>query len=413
MNKSDYPEQPSFTHRSDAVDLYSTAPSESSKASNIGRHCSWPVWKNIGIPILMGQVLAGLIAVTAICSTFLANNDVSLPLTQNLLHYGLLSFFYLSWKLASTILRKHHTSNSLSTCSTPRPVSRCSKSRLLRIGLYILTGLIDTHSNWCFVAAYGYTSVTSIQLLDCVTIPVSMLASCLFLHYRFSWTHYVSVLTCLLGAGSMIAADVLAHSPSPANTTSDKFPVENITQPTSTFVILGDFLVILGATGYGISNVLQQYLVIRYGIVNFLAYAGIAAFIPTLIFGLTIEWDGILRVFSPSSLIDRPLLYGCFGGYVAAMFALYTLMPYVLAKTNAVLVNLSLLTSDVYALLIGIYLFHYRFHALYIFCFIIILCGVGLFSIRTPTIRKRHCPCVPRSIAHLDSGSLAKPSSEL
>ncbi|GAA55032.1 solute carrier family 35 member F1 [Clonorchis sinensis] len=286
---------------------------------------------------------------------------------------------------------------SISPCrSLPRDrflLSANDSDRLYRASLYIFAGLIDTHANWSFVAAYKFTSVTSIQLLDCLTIPVAVLLSIIFLRTRFFWTHYAAVIICLAGAGGMVATDVLV------NPTGPQIPMNgsgNTTVPdeSSSNVILGDFLVIVGSVAYAASNVLQQYLVIRYGFVDFLAFVSLAALVPTAIYSLTLERAALFSIFSGSASSNHALIFGCLAGYVAAMFSLYSLMPYVLAKTSAVLVNLSLLTADVYALLMGIYLFHYGFHVLYLLCFSVILFGVGLFSCRAPMTRQTHLSCL-------------------
>lgn len=69
------------------------------------------------------------------------------------------------------------------------------------------------------------------------------------------------------------------------------------------------------------------------------------------------------------------------------MFLLYTVMPIALSRTNAVLVNLSLLTADIYALLVGVLLFGNRFHPLYLGAFAAIVIGLGLFTARDPIFK--------------------------
>jgi len=49
-----------------------------------------------------------------------------------------------------------------------------------------------------------------------------------------------------------------------------------------------------------------------------------------------------------------------FVGFAACLFLLYTLMPLVIAKIGAMAVNLNFLSSDFYALLIGLFFFRYK-----------------------------------------------------
>ncbi|VEL33462.1 unnamed protein product [Protopolystoma xenopodis] len=155
-------------------------------------------------------------------------------------------------------------------------------------------------------------------------------------------------------------------------------------QQTGNRAVLGDLIVIAGAICYGCSNVLQEALICRHGIFDFLGLAsGLVAAILTASYCFGLEWSqlsGPLGVASWSA--DQ---WGCFLGYAAAMLALYVVMPAVLQRTSAVLVNLSLLTADVYALVMGVLIFGLQFHYLYLVSFAVILAGVALFSVQ-PTV---------------------------
>jgi len=49
-----------------------------------------------------------------------------------------------------------------------------------------------------------------------------------------------------------------------------------------------------------------------------------------------------------------------FVGFAVCLFLLYSLMPLVMAKIGAMAVNLNLLSSDFYALLLGLFFFRYK-----------------------------------------------------
>ena len=51
---------------------------------------------------------------------------------------------------------------------------------------------------------------------------------------------------------------------------------------------------------------------------------------------------------------------GLFVGFAAFQFLFYSLAPHLLKLTSAVVFNLSLLTADIYTLLFGLFLFHYK-----------------------------------------------------
>nr|CUU99779.1 hypothetical transcript [Hymenolepis microstoma] len=315
--------------------------------------------RRLALPIALGQLLSALIATTGIASNFLVNFGVSLPLAQNLPHYLLLAIIY------GIVI-------CIRFCSNPHENSHSQWKNIVkffktRIWQYFVAGTIDVHSNWAMVSAYALTNVTSVQLLDCITIPTAMLLSrfCLKTHYR--WMHVVGVIICVIGSASMVGADYLAAS--------IKEGTKNSTTGES---------VIAGAIGYGISNVYQEFLVRKYGMVDYLCFASLSATIWTVSYCSTLERDVITEAIRTHDPAKLPSIVGCFVGYTLAMFLLYSIMPLALSKTSAVLVNLSLLTSDLYALLIGIYLFGNTFHPLYLASFAAIMIGVWLFASRDP-----------------------------
>ena len=51
---------------------------------------------------------------------------------------------------------------------------------------------------------------------------------------------------------------------------------------------------------------------------------------------------------------------GLFFVFVFSLFLFYSLMPVIMKISNAVVINLSLLTADIYTLVFGIFLFNYK-----------------------------------------------------
>ncbi|CAH8636387.1 unnamed protein product [Schistosoma margrebowiei] len=385
--------------------------------------------KKTCIPIISGQLLSILIGLTAICNGLLSKYNINLPLAINFPHYFILFLFYGVPYLCFNLFKKlthsnnnnnnknepisntlnynindrtitNHNSNPITDNEQiiilPNSEKTFMQSLLVRFSFYSLVAIIDVHANWSIVTAYAYTSVTSIQSLDCITIPTVVLSSYFFLSYRYTWNHYIGIISCLIGTTGMILTDYFIQSSNQnivhyGNTSEIHLnQLYNSTINNQLFtakqIIFGDFLVIIGAISYGLSNVLQQYLVLKYGIVEFLSCVGLTASIITLIYTISIEKHSISMVLSNVTSIDLTKVTSCFTGYALAMFLLYSLMPLILMRSSAILVNLSLLTSDVYAVLMDIFIFHHSFHYSYILCFIIILLGVGVFNVNEPVI---------------------------
>ncbi|XP_022526470.2 solute carrier family 35 member F2 isoform X2 [Astyanax mexicanus] len=229
---------------------------------------------------------------------------------------------------------------------------------------YILLGLADVEANYAVVKAYQYTTLTSIQLLDCFIIPVLMILSWFFLKARYRIVHYVAVCVCLAGVGAMVGADLIAGR--------DQGSTSNI--------LLGDGLVILSASLYAISNVCQEYTVKNRSRMEFLGMLGLFGM---LISGIQL---GILEHAQIANIQWTWQIVLLLSGFGLCMYALYSCMPLVVKLTSATAVNLSLLTADLFSLFCGLFLFQYSFSGLYIVSLVTIMVGFITFNaVPTPS----------------------------
>ncbi|XP_064501295.1 solute carrier family 35 member F2 isoform X1 [Pseudopipra pipra] len=200
-------------------------------------------------------------------------------------------------------------------------------------------------------------------LLDCFGIPVLMALSWFILRARYRLIHFLGVAVCLLGVGTMVGADILAGRQDSEG--SD--------------VVIGDVLVLLGASLYAISNVSEEYIVKNLSRVEFLGMVGLFG---TIVSGLQlaiVEHREIMRIQWNWKVA---LLFTVFA---LCMFGLYSFMPVVIKVTSATSVNLGILTADLYSLFFGLFLFYYKFSGLYILSFVIIMVGFILYC-STPTL---------------------------
>ncbi|KAB0394295.1 hypothetical protein E2I00_005705 [Balaenoptera physalus] len=261
------------------------------------------------ISVALGQVLSLLICGISLTSKYLSEDfHANTPVFQSFLNYILLFLVY-----TTTLAVRQGEENLLAILRR-------------RWWKYMILGLIDLEANYLVVKAYQYTTLTSIQLLDCFVIPVVILLSWFFLLIRYKAVHFLGIIVCILGMGCMAGADVLVGRHQGAG----------------------------GATLYGISNVWEEYIIRTLSRVEFLGMIGL--------FGAF--FSGIqLAIMEHKELLKVPwdwqigLLYV---GFSACMFGLYSFMPVVIKKTSATSVNLSLLTADLYSLFCGLFLFHYK-----------------------------------------------------
>ncbi|GAB1294219.1 Solute carrier family 35 member F2 [Apodemus speciosus] len=326
---------------------------------------TWDILKTIAL----GQMLSLCICGTAITSQYLAEKyRVNTPMLQSFINYCLLFLVY------TAMLAFRSGSDNLLTEILKRKWWK-----------YALLGLADVEANYLIVRAYQYTTLTSVQLacyisldslvltmywthnrstsaaqpptpnpkgydyslLDCFGIPVLMALSWFILRARYKVIHFIAVFVCLLGVGTMVGADILAGRED--NSGSD--------------VLIGDILVLLGASLYAVSNVCEEYIVKKLSRQEFLGMVGLFGTIISGIQLLIVEYKDIARIQWDWKI-----------GF----------MPLVIKVTSATSVNLGILTADLYSLFFGLFLFEYKFSGLYILSFTVIMVGFILYC-STPT----------------------------
>ncbi|XP_074536105.1 solute carrier family 35 member F2-like [Halichoeres trimaculatus] len=291
--------------------------------------------------LAMGQGLAALICGTAVSSQYLATNyHVNTPMLQSVVNYTLLCVTYTTMLLCRT---------------GDENILQILKRRWWK---YLLLGLVDVEANYVVVKAYQYTTLTSVQMLDCFVVPVLMILSRWVLKTRYRPVHYVGVCICILGVGAMVGADLLSGR--------DQGSTSNI--------LLGDGLVLLSATLYAVSNVCQEYTVKNLSREEFLGMVGLFGTVISTVQMVILERSAIASI---QWSWEVGLLFAAFG---LCMYTLYSCMPIVIKLSSATSVNLSLLTADLFSLFCGIFVFQYKFSVLYLVSLVVILIGFITFN---------------------------------
>lgn len=211
--------------------------------------------------LLGGQLLSLLISGTGVFSTYLANRGVNIPTSQSFVNYLTLSLCilpkYFRWRKArqqradaqnewmdennannEQINNISHTngftspsssssSSSSSTSSTlissdhlvdtPSSTAAASPSTstsFLSIPLwqYFILAACDVEGNFLLVKAYQYTTLTSVQLLDCFTIPVVMILSRVLMKTVYNRKHLIGATICVIGLTLLVASDIIGNN---------------------------------------------------------------------------------------------------------------------------------------------------------------------------------------------------------
>lgn len=303
-----------------------------SSFSRLGR---WELWK----AVLLGQVLSGLLCATGVTSQLLqSQHGLEIPTAQSFVNYVLLCAVFTTW---------------LACRGGDAGLIPVLRARGLR---YFMVALVDVEANYLLVKAYQYTTLTSIQLLDCFSIPVVLALSWLALKVRYQLVHVLGVSVSLLGVGCLVWAD--AHEAADASNR-----------------LLGDMLCLAGAALYGVSNTAQEASVKLFGAVEFLGALGLFGSVINGIQLALLEKEQVGEIHWDNWQEVSLLL-----GFSLSLFLLYLLMPVVMRLSSATAANLSILSADFYSLLIGVYVFHYKFHWLYLVSFGLVIAGVALYS---------------------------------
>ncbi len=77
---------------------------------------------------------------------------------------------------------------------------------------YLVYSIFDVSANALTLTSFQYTSMTSVMLLDCLTIPVAMILSVLFLAAVYTKWHAISAIVCMGGLAMIVVSDMQKSS---------------------------------------------------------------------------------------------------------------------------------------------------------------------------------------------------------
>jgi solute carrier family 35 protein F1/2 len=197
------------------------------------------------------------------------------------------------------------------------------------------------------------------QLINFWAIVVVVILSFLFLKVRYNIFQIIGILICVGGMGVLFGSDHI--------TKANDFPAEN--------QLKGDLFALLGATCYGFSNTIQEFLVSEAPMYEVLSMMGV--------WGVCI--NGVQAAifdrgsFRAMQAIYEPKIGGWIAGFDLLLFLFYSLCPIIFRMGSAAFLNISLLTSNFWGTIIGIHIFHLTIHWMYPIAFVLILFGLVVY----------------------------------
>ncbi|KAG8955214.1 hypothetical protein FRC03_011286 [Tulasnella sp. 419] len=221
---------------------------------------------------------------------------------------------------------------------------------------YFILAAADVEANFLVVKAYQYTNLLSCMLLDCWAIPVCMFFQWIYQKPKYHWTQLLGIFIALGGMGIQVASDQLLDKDYPALD-----------------MVKGDVFMIIGATLYGFTNATEEKFVRNSPLYEVLGIFGLWGTLINGIQASALEWKNMR-----DANWNGPVI-GLLFAFTAAMLILYTIAPILYRMASSTYYNLSLLSSDFYGLLFGLFLYHYKPYFLYFISFPVTLIGLIVY----------------------------------
>ncbi|KAI0073270.1 DUF914-domain-containing protein [Panus rudis PR-1116 ss-1] len=324
------------------------------------------IWtKRFVLSLLAGQVVSLCITCTNVTTTELVMRNWSLPTTQT---------FFLYFSLFITY--------------TPYTIYQYGfkgwGKMIYKDGWkYIILAACDVEGNFLVVKAYEYTTLLSCMLLDAWAIPVCLFFCWLYMRPKYHWTQLIGIVICVGGLGMLVASDEITDKDWPALSRAK-----------------GDVFMIVGATLYGFTNATEEFFVRRSPLYEVVGQLGM--------------WGTLINGIQMAGLEHKAMREASWNGttvglliaYTAAMFILYTVAPILYRMASSAYYNLSLLSSDFYGLLFGLFLFHYKVYWLYFPAFVVVISGLIIyFWHSTPEEQGKLDPRAPEYVQRRREGA--------
>ncbi|KAI1796627.1 hypothetical protein LXA43DRAFT_879412 [Ganoderma leucocontextum] len=288
--------------------------------------------------LLAGQVVSLCITCTNVTTTELVGRNWALPTTQTFFLYFSLFMIY-----------------------TPYTIYRYGfvgwLKMILRDGWkYFILAACDVEGNFLVVKAYQYTTLLSCMLLDAWAIPVCLFFCWIYMRPKYHWTQLLGIFICIGGLGMLVASDEMTDKDWPALSRAK-----------------GDVFMLVGASLYGFTNATEEFFVRKSPLYEVVGQLGM--------------WGVLINGIQAAGLEHKDMTTASWNGttigllvaYTAAMFILYTVAPILYRMASSAYYNLSLLSSDFYGLLFGLFLFHYTVYWLYFIAFAVVILGLVIY----------------------------------
>jgi len=291
------------------------------------------------LSLLAGQLLSLCLTSTSVVTTELTMRGFNLPTTQSWFLYACLFLIYTpytiyqyGWKGWVKLLYKDGWK-------------------------YIILAASDVEGNFLVVKAYQTTNILSCMLLDAWATPVCMLFTFAYLRTKFHWSQYLGVFICIIGLGLLVTSDQTHNSAGGPGKS----------------MVKGDLLMLAGATLYGFTNATEEFFVRKAPLYQVVGQMGMWGMIINGIQAAALEHKDMKTANWDARNIGYIIIY------TFSMLILYTVAPLLYRMASSTYFNISILSSDFYGLVIGIFVFKLHPYWLYFPAFAVVILGLVVY----------------------------------
>ena len=204
---------------------------------------------------------------------------------------------------------------------------------------YFFAAFLHLEANYLIVWSFRYTTLTSVMLLDAIALPSAMALSRIFLRRRYVDIHIMGAIICVFGTTFNVLGDWHTMKQQ-GNARDEHFPNK----------LLGDTLAIAGSVIYGANNVINEKFS-RYGggPLEYLACLGFCGTFMASIQTLIFDRQHVSNLLSGDQTCSTSMGLSLVITFAFTKSLLYCGSSLFLVHSEAALLNISLLTSDLWS----------------------------------------------------------------
>ena len=267
---------------------------------------------------------------------------------------------------------------------------------------YLGMAVLSFYGYYCYLLAVTYTTITSISLLDAMSIPTAMILSHLFLKRRYLRLHLLGATLCIIGVVLDVSVDLVSNRIYQLDDAAAAVQIKvnsNVTELSDgsqeyPHKIVGDLLSVLAAILFGANDVLAELSVRRLGgTTEYLGMVGFFGFFIAVAQVAISERQTVLEILQGTSgSCAGDMTGGLLVAYIVGQFSRNAGLASFLTMSDAAMLQLSLLTSDFYTAIFSILVENIRPRASAYAAMVLVIFGIVLYEAAPPPGVDRQTP---------------------